>query len=175
MAVIMTLRLTGIEKIPAKQIKPILFAALVDVGYRWRDKWLPLHFKNSATNRYGYTKRKGERAGGRAFKGSYTEAKLDKWKHTRPLVWSGNGRDEALKTTNIKASGSAKTARVKVVLPDVFNLRHPNSKIRMGDEITAVIDGETKDLRKHLVFRLDRRLTEAGKKGKATVKFLPSA
>lgn len=174
MAVIMTVRLTGFEKIPAKQIKPILFAALVEVGYRWRDKWLIKHFDNAATNRYGYTKRKGERASGRSFKRSYTARKIKKWKHSKPLVWSGKGRDEAQKTTNIKAFGSVKTARCEVVLPDVFNLRHPNSEIRMGDEITTVIDGETKDLEKHLVFRLDRRLTEAGKKGKATVKFLPS-
>ena len=164
MAIILRSTITGFSALKPKQLKPIMHAALVDVGERWRDVFLPGHFVNKATTKYGYKPRQGERGSGRAHRGSYTWRKLRDKKHSMPLVWSGRSRDESVNTKKIKALGSMKTARVRVTVSKGFNRRHPNSKIRMGDEVTRVLPSETKDLSAFLVKRLDIRLNAAGKK-----------
>lgn len=164
MAILLTAKITGFAALKPSQIKPLMFAALEDTGRRWRDKYLPGHFTNAAAAKYGYGKRKGERGSDRRFRGSYTARKIKEKKHSLPLVWSGASRDESLKTKLIKASGTAKSARVRVTVSKGFNRRHPNSKIRMGEEVTTVLPAEAKDLSAYLVNRFEFHLTAAGKK-----------
>jgi len=172
MGVIMSVKITGHAAIPAKQIKPILFKALTAVGFRWRDKWLKVHFKNLATHRYGYTPRQGERGSHRKHRGSYTWRKLRDKKHSKPLVWSGKSRDDALATTRIRAFGTASNAKVTIALPSTFNLRAAGSDIKMHEEVTAVIPSEVKDLETFFVFRFERGLKAAGKSAKVKAQFL---
>jgi hypothetical protein len=64
-----------------------------------------IHFLNSATTRYGYRLRQGERGTGtKFFKKSYTGRKLAKWGHTRPLEWSGVTRARAT-VPDVRATG----------------------------------------------------------------------
>jgi hypothetical protein len=164
MAIVLTAKITGFAALKPTQLKPLMHKALVDVGYRWRDKYLPGHFINAASRKYGYLPRQGERGSGRSHRGSYTWRKLREKKHSRPLVWSGRSRDESIRTRGIKALGSMKTARVRVTVSKGFNRRHPKSKIRMGEEVTRVLPSEAKDLSEFLVSRLEYHIAKAGKK-----------
>lgn len=164
MAIILRSTISGFAALKPRELKPIMHAALVDTGERWRDKYLEMHFTNEASSRYGYLPRAGERGSGKNFRGSYTWRKLREKNHSLPLVFSGRSRDDSLKTKKIRALGSMKTARVRVTVSPRFNLRHPKSRIRMGEEVTRVLQSEEKDLSAFLVKRLDIRLTAAGKK-----------
>lgn len=120
-------------------------AGLEQMGREWHDRYLLLHFEESAYRRYNYRARVGQRANrdSQAFRNSYTGRKLRAKKHTKPLVYSGRSMMESqflrLRSTRNYA---------KVVLSRGFNRRHPDSQINMRDEVTRVLPSEAALLRR---------------------------
>ena len=105
----------------------------------WLTRYQDGHFSNSASRRYGYTPRSGERGSGRRFYRSYTHIKLLRQGHTRPLEYTGRGR-QALKTSR-RATSTRRSAAAVLPAP-VFNLRNPRSRIDMRRELTVVLARE---------------------------------
>lgn len=131
----------GLKK---RQINNAVKDALKTMAEAWHSRFLPLHFDESANQRYGYTTRKG---GGmspsqKGYTSSYVGRKRRKLGHNRPLVFSGAARSEALGSPKIR--GTHKEARV--VLPSKFNFRHPKSRVNMREEITRIIPEESRVL-----------------------------
>lgn len=98
------------------------------------------HFTKAGAAEYGYSPRKGEQSGigSKAFFRSYTGRKQRMKGHTLPLVWSGESRELA-KIRDIRSTSNK--ARI-VQHARGLNRRHPNSQVRMQDEIRAISDAE---------------------------------
>lgn len=164
MPISVDVKLKGVESLKKKQVNDVLKAAMYALGLRWRRRYLPLHFGNAASRRYGYTPRAGERGAGRrqTFDRSYTGRKLKFLKHTRPLEFTGEGKRQALNGARLVY---ATRDKVRIPLPTKFNWRHPKSRVRMADEIRAVTAGESKELTAFLVETIDRLLSKTGAAG----------
>lgn len=158
--------LVGVESLTKKQVNDALKASMHAIGVRWRRRYLPLHFGNAASARYGYTPRAGERGSGKRFDRSYTARKLRFLHHTRPLEFTGEGKRQAL---NGQRLVYATRDTVRMPLPRKFNWRNKKSKVRMADEIRAVTPAEAKELTAFLVENIDRNLSKAGAKGHSRV------
>lgn len=116
----------------------------------WHTHFRPLHFKNSATRRYGYQFRQGENLqGAKGFRRSYTGQKLQQKGHTRPLVWSGDS-ERFTQILNIRATakgGQYGTARATVIMnAPTLNLRSSPSSPNMRQELTTVIPEELDEI-----------------------------
>jgi hypothetical protein len=112
---------------------------LRDAGEFWHNTFLRKHFTEAGAQEYRYIKRKGEgmARGSKEWKRSYTGRKFQRFGHTRPLVFSGEG-ERLARVRDVRTTSK----RVRVVLPNKFNFRHPKSKIRMRDELTAISSRE---------------------------------
>lgn len=152
-------KLTGVESLTKKQVNDAMKRAMYALGLRWRRRYLPLHFGNAASTRYGYTPRAGERGSGRGFSKSYTARKLRFLGHTRPLEFTGEGKRQAL---NGERLVYATRDKVRMPLPRKFNFRNRKSKVRMADEIRAVTAGEVKELEAFLVAQIEREFKGTG-------------
>jgi hypothetical protein len=127
----------------------LVVASLIEALHLWRRTIRPKHFENTASTRYGYTPRKGERGSGRPFKGSYTEQKLKQKGHTRPLEFSGDLKrlSEFVRVAAHRTKGEEYPgARMTLVKANKANLRHPKSKINMREELTRIIPAEERDM-----------------------------
>lgn len=160
--------LTGIEGLTKKQVNDACKDALYALGLRWRRRYLPLHFGNAASTRYGYTPRAGERGSGKKFDKSYTARKLRFLRHTRPLEFTGEGKRQALNGLSLVY---ATRDKVRIPLPRKFNFRNKSSKVRMADEIRAVTPGEMRELEIFLTEELVRQFKRLGRNGRTVVLF----
>lgn len=132
-------RLSGIETLSRSQVNRVMKRAYYEMGSYWRKHFLPLHFGERATQRYGYTLRSGARNArlprlGKRLNSTYSARKYRFVGHTRPLEFTGEGKRKALYEKRI----SATSKKVVVRLPLKFNLRNPHSQVHMADEIRAV-------------------------------------
>ena len=155
---------TGVEGLSRRELATVFRQSIEQVGKHWHKKYLPQHFGNAASRRYGYTLRQGEKGSGKSFRNSYTARKLYKYGHTRPLEFSGQGKSQALRRPNLKPTATSKKMAVDIHLPQKFNLRHPNSNVRMADEIRKVLPAEIKSIEQFLVRVVDVNLTLAGRR-----------
>lgn len=129
---------TGPPVIPRRSLNRVLRLAYDSIGKRWHTEFRPIHFTRRAIGRYGYTPRKGDTGSGRAFRGSYTAQKLRKFKHTLPLVWSGDSR---LLSRLRDVRSTAKGARVVMRVP-TLNLRPATGTINMREELATITQPE---------------------------------
>lgn len=120
-----------------KSIGKITKAAFEVMGIMWHKRYRAKHFTQAGAREYGYTPRRGEqvtRSRGAGYKRTYTGRKLQKFHHTRPLVYSG--QTEAL--TRIRdVRSTSKGARV-VLHANRLNMRNPVTSINMREEMTRV-------------------------------------
>lgn len=157
-------KINGVAKIGKRQINDIVRDALAELGHYWVDNMLPKHFSKAGARDYEYTPRKGEPGSERAFKGSYTARKLRQKKHTLPLVWSGEARTEIMQGARVNATVAGDRATVRIALNSrKLNWRHPNSKVRMNDEIKKVSAAEIPVLQQQLVSLIEAGLSGRGK------------
>ena len=149
----------GIKPAAAKRIVRRVNKS-IPVG--WLTVYLPRHFGNQATRRYGYTPRSGERGSGRPFKGSYTQHKLRTHGHTRPLEYTGGSRRSA--ETNNRATSTINSA--SAVMPGArgYNRRYSGSKINMNQELTRVLEEENQNLDRQATRKADVEYRRAGKR-----------
>lgn len=166
MPMFVDVELVGVEALTKKQVNDALKDAMSAMGMRWRRRYLPLHFGNGASTRYGYTPRAGEHGSGKKFNRSYTGRKLRFLHHTRPLEFTGEGKRQALNGQRVVY---ATRDKVRIPLPRKFNWRNKKSKVRMADEIRAVTPQEAQELTAFLVENIDRNLGKAGLKGHSRV------
>jgi len=130
-------------------INQIAKEVAIEVGYFWHDNFLQKHFTHAGAREYGYEPRQGERGSGMRFSGSYTQHKLHRFNHTRPLEFTGDSRS-LLETSKHKvratATGGEATLRIPLGAPN-FNRfgrggRYGTSKVDLRHDITAVSEAE---------------------------------
>jgi len=132
-------------KMAARERNAIQKDAFIETLTYWHTHHRQKHFTNAGAVEYGYLPRSGDRGSRRKFVGSYTQRKLLKFGHTRPLEFSGASR--ALSANrNVKAT--SKTARCIISAP-ALNFRNPKSPIRMREEMTRVSPAERIELVNH--------------------------
>lgn len=106
-------------------------AVLHSMAEEWHTEYLPQHFTESATMRYGYAYRKPR----------YLRRKRARVGHQKPLVFTG----EALLLSRQQIiRGNSKT--VRVILPRKLNRNNPKSKAKMQIEATRVLPIEAEHL-----------------------------
>lgn len=134
-------RVYGVAK---RNLQRHMREALEAMGREWHQRYLPLHFLFTAFTRYGYTRRKGMgmNATSKAWRRSYAGRKWRKYRTEDPLTFTGASKLEALGP--IKLRGTSK--EIRVVLPRVFNLRNPKSRVNMREEITRLLPAEIQTL-----------------------------
>jgi hypothetical protein len=104
----------------------------------WHREMRPKHFTHAGATEYRYAPRRGERGGGRRFEGSYTQRKLKKYGHTRPLEFTGESKRAS---ADLKIKATSKGGRCILSTPRL-NYRHPDSQVRAREEMTRVSDRE---------------------------------
>ena len=142
---------------PNADWRPAQRDSWTDVGRLWHNDLRPKHFTHQGAREYGYAPRSGARGSGRRFAGSYTQRKLKKFGHTKPLVYTGEG--EALTRVRV-ISSNVKRVQVKMTAARKFNFRNPFSNIKMAEELRATSKGDvqkmTNEKAKRLVHHLNR-------------------
>lgn len=135
MVMIVTMKWSGpTPRIAKRRLNNIIKAANRDMGIFWWRMMRPKHFTHAGAREYGYTPRKGERGGGRPFRGSYTAKKLRAFGHTKPLVFSG----ESKKLAGIRdVRATFKKTRV-VIHARALNFRSAGSQVDMPAEMIAI-------------------------------------
>ena len=136
-----------------KDQRDALRAAMQAVGDTWDYRYKMLKFRDLAVRRYGLAPRRGEPGSGRAFKGSYAEAKLKRRANgqnvrsigeSKPFVWSGNSRERAQHNARVKATAASSTRGECQNIIDVptLNLTPEGGRINLREEFERVTDDE---------------------------------
>jgi len=105
---------------------------LTEIAKEWHEKFLPLHFEESATSRYGYARRSAD----------YLKRKMRQFGHQKPLVFS----EEAYHLARIRKI-TANSNRAVVELPRKLNRSNPKSRAKMSQEIRMLLPSEAEHLR----------------------------
>ena len=124
--------LTGIEGMAKSQVNRALKKANYAMGVRWRRRNLRWHFEEFGERKYRYA--------GRSIR--YEKFKRKHLRHTHDLVFSGDGKREALGSKKVFATRD----KVRIPLPRKFNFRATGSVVNMSKEIRAVTNSERKSL-----------------------------
>lgn len=171
-------QLNGVAALKKSQVNNALRLAFKAMVLEHHKEHLPEHFGSNVRRRYPgvYEKRKGEdqarrdrtlevlgKARGRRGQ-TYSHRKLRAVGHLRPLEFTGDLMDQLLGTPRIVVT--RKGGRIK--LPRKANFRHPQSKVRILDELRAIRPDELAHLSKVFADHLRRLLRALGAK-KATV------
>ena len=122
----------------------------------WLARFLPIHFTKRGATIYKYQPRAGEKGSNRPFKGSYTQRKLRRRGHTRPLEDTGRGKSDAF--SNQRVTSTRKRASAVMRAP-VFNFRP-----HMVREITTVLESENDQLDHDATKKTDAELRRAGRR-----------
>lgn len=168
-----TVRLRGAELLTQKKINDAMKRAMYSLGVRWKTLFLPKHFTKGGAKEYGYKPRKGEAGSSRKFKGSYTWRKLVKFKHTLPLVYTGEMRQEALfGSRKIRVTSTSKESTVYISMPMKANFKNPKSEVHPIQELRKVSEGELAQMEVWLTEYVEAELKKEGAaKASAGVQF----
>jgi hypothetical protein len=137
--------LDGMAAMKPADIRAAGRAALRVVGMYWITNYLPLHFKKTAFQRYGYTPRnpsysKRKRAGG-------TIGGVEAIGEDLPLVWSGRSRERSRNSRFALENNSGNSVAGNVIInAPALNFRPTGSRIDMRDEVTRVNNQEIRTL-----------------------------
>lgn len=128
------------------------------IGEYWHARFMPKHFTHRGAREYRYQPRQGEsgNASDKGFRRSYTGQKLRKYKHTLPLVFTGETKVLAAQRD---VRSTSKGCRV-VIRANRLNLinRRAAKPINMREEMTTVSPAEQAELARQFNIMLDRRL-----------------
>ena len=160
--------ISGALALKQSEINAVTREAMRALGLRWRRKYLPKHFTHQGAREYKYTRRKNYVTSKRK-RESYVQRKKREKGHTLPLVWSGEGRREALRSKKVVATATSTKAKATIPLPSVFNFRSKFSKVDMRKEITTVSAAELRELEVFLANEMAKGLNEAGAGASVTV------
>lgn len=139
------------------------------IGDYWHKHYKMEKFKNSATKKYGLTPRKGEPGSGRPFKGSYTQAKLNKRSNgtstsigeTKPFVWSGKSRDDARASTKVVATAKRGYGSADCIInAPTLNLKPKGGTINLREEFERVTEEERRFVEREAIIIYELFLTQ---------------
>ena len=155
----LTYDFSDLKKVKRSLINTAMRRALYTVGEHWHKKYLPMHFGDGASARYkyegrkvGYLRRKKQKQKGRR---EWTRRDL------KPLEFTGDAKREALNTKRIKSAFRGGEGYVRISLPAKFNWKHPNSAVRMNEEIRTVREDELQALAAILASEFDRQIVKS--------------
>lgn len=123
---------TGIETLSRREVRQLHKEQWYQVGLRWRQEMMPLHFGRRATQRYRYQRRSRH----------YNQRKKQFVGHVRPLEFTGEGKRQAFNQRRMHSNSN----RVVIKLPRKFNLRPATGTIRMADELRDTRHDERRSL-----------------------------
>ena len=158
-----TMRLTGVEALKRRDINNATRRAMYSLGLRHRTLHLPKHFEHRAFSEYGsvYKPRKGQHNPRKP--GSYTNRKLRKFSHTKPLVYTGELRRLTLfGARKIRVTSTSKEATVHIGLPNKANWKNPHSQVNMLAELRAVSEAELAKMEVWLTELIEQELRKEG-------------
>lgn len=119
------------------------------MGDYWHEKIRPLHFTVAGAKKYRYKRRTLK----------YRKAKLAKFGHNKPLVWSGESRRL---TANRNVTSTSRGMRVKMGQAKALNFRRRRKftgvTINMRDELLRTRADERRQMAKVFTRRIERLL-----------------
>ena len=124
-------------------------ASLGEAGLRWHRNTLPGHFTPAAASRYRYKKRSEK----------HEEAKLRKFGHNKPLVFSGALAAQVMRAARITATGKG----VRVVMRGPKYLYQRRKDYKQPDkakELTTTTRTELRSIAQSMHRDLTRRLNK---------------
>lgn len=146
---------SGVSGISRRLLQSVGRAAAFATALYWAQNYLPIHFTKRAIRRYGYAPRSGEPGSGKAFKGSYSEAKLKRRSNgdgvqaigeVKPFVWSGRSREKALSGANVTAvARNYQSYEGRIAIP-TDTLNYLRGRINADVELRAVSREEAAQL-----------------------------
>ena len=158
MVLIVDVQLTGIEKLKKSKVNKALKNANKKLGLRWRRFKLPAHFTETGERRYQFAPRSKR----------YQKFKKEKLGHHHDLVFTGDGKREALRSKKVKPARNS----VTIPLPRKFNLRPRSGRTNLSKEIRAVTRSELNELTKFLTVQIDKELAHEVGQGPSLVKHI---
>lgn len=168
MALVVEVKLTGVEGLKKSQLNRAMIRANKIIGKLFRRRFLPSRFTVAGGRRLKYTKRSGAIRLGlpstdKKQRHKYAPRKVRILGHSRPLEASGEGKRIALHGAQ---TVFATRDKIRIPLPRKYNFRNPKSRISMSTEIRTVTNREAKELSGFLVKQIERELArEAGTTG----------
>lgn len=144
-----TIKRSRAKAIPASVLQQALRAAVTAGGYYYKRHYLMVRFTNAAINRYGLKPRRGNRGSGRAWQGSYAQAKVLHRSNgegskaigeNKPFVWSGESRRSAKAGAKVKGiAPSSREGRFELTAPTPnFNRLGSSARINLNEEFSRV-------------------------------------
>jgi len=158
MVLVVDIELTGIEGLRKAQVNRALKNANRKLGLRWRRFKLKGHFTETGERRYQFAPRSKR----------YQKFKIEHLKHHHDLVFSGDGKREALRSKKVVPTKNS----VKIPLPRKFNLRPKSGRTNLSKEIRAVTGTELTELTKFLTVQIDKELAREVGQGPSRVRSL---
>lgn len=129
-------------KLAARELNNVNRETVRLMGEYWHQKYFPKHFTHAGATEYGYQERNAH----------YEMRKLKKYGHTYPLVFSGQGRQDA-SHPRIVATAKRGEARVQVIMnAPVFNLRSSPSAPNMRRELITISQAEADSIAREAGF-----------------------
>lgn len=150
---VVTIETRGSAGATPKDRRDALRDAFAYIAGLWDKLFKMKRFLAGAQRRYNLTPRRGQPGSGRAFKGSYTEAKLKRRVNgdgvraigeTKSFVWSGAVRSKVQGQRKIVAKAASHTRAYAENIFDVptLNLTPKGGRIKLREEFQRVIEEE---------------------------------
>lgn len=148
------------------------------LGKFWHRMYKAIKFTKRGSTKYGFAPRSGMPGSGKAFKGSYSEAKLLRKPFFRnsdsglpigevkPNVWSGRSRAEAMSNQIVHATArSSGRGRVDIVISGKkLNIHNPASATRPKQDVTSIISSELRKMEEVGRIRFAKELQRINKR-----------
>jgi len=133
---------------PAKAVRQAVSRGLLAAARLWHRKYMPMHFREGASQRYGYQRRTVK----------YMIRKRRQKGHSRPLVWTGEMRRMLTRERQEKALKNRAAASIKMRGP--FYLRREGQAAFRGQpDMNAEIKTTAATERQKLAERTHRDAT----------------
>lgn len=110
----------------------ILTEELVQLGDHIHAEYIPFHFTRAAASKYGYQPRTGD----------YNESKQRKKGHSKPLVWSGQLKEDITSSAQIEATQGEGATITMSSGARALNLSSQIGYPNLRNEITSVAPDE---------------------------------
>lgn len=139
-----------LKNVPNKRMaRKGLKTAWHSIAALWQRRMRPDHFEPAAARRYGYRRRVSK----------YNRAKMRKFGHTTPLVWSGTSKALAA----VRDVRSTPTRGKVIVHARALNFRPKGWPHSLGEELKSTTVRERRRLSRLFKRRFERRMNELQK------------
>jgi len=154
------LELDGFAAARPSDLKAVQKSTWKFLGKFWHRTYKAIKFTKRGSTKYGFAPRSGMPGSGKAFRGSYSEAKLLRKPFFRnsdsglpigevkPNVWSGRSRSEAMSNQIVHATArKSGQGRVDIIISgNKLNIHNPASKTRPKHDVTSIVSSELREM-----------------------------